>query len=261
MSNISLDIQVTNDGLGIYIPQIETLVYADLHLGIEQTLFNEGTYLPIDQFQIIKKNIEQMIEELNPKILLINGDFKHEFSQATRQEWYELHELFEIINNYDLTLELVRGNHDNYLKRIINKFGINLRVPHFQISKYLFIHGHELIPDDFLKTAENIEWLILAHEHPAIILDDDAGVKHKFKCFLIGSWNKYKVLVLPALSPLATGAIMNSDDEKRILSPILRIMDLQEFRPVVFHKGELLKFPRLKDMITVASWNEFDIIL
>jgi putative SbcD/Mre11-related phosphoesterase len=258
MPNISLDIQITDDGLGIYLPKIETLVYADLHIGIEETIYNDGTYLPIDQFQIMIKYIKLMIEELKPKILLINGDFKHEFSQATRQEWCELQELFKIIKKHNLTLEIIRGNHDNYLKTIIKRFGIHLREPYFQISKYLFIHGHELIPDDFLKTAENIEWIILAHEHPAIILHDDTGGKHKFKCFLIGSWNKYNVLVLPALSPLATGAIMNFDDNKRILSPLLRIMDLPDFRPVVFDKGELLKFPCIKDMINVSSWNDFD---
>jgi putative SbcD/Mre11-related phosphoesterase len=248
MPELAKGIIATEDGLGIYLPKIRSLVIADLHLGFELALFGEGTYIPIDQYQIMQNNIMDLIEKYNPELLIINGDFKHEFARPSRQEWYELSALLKVLSNYGVELELIRGNHDNYLKTILSREGKTLREPYFLHSDYLFVHGHQSLSEIFDAPLPDVPWVILAHEHPAIELRDSSGGKHKFRCYLKGSWEGHNLLVLPAYSPIASGSIMNKLSGARILSPILKGVKLEEFKPLIVDKGELLKFPMLKQM-------------
>jgi metallophosphoesterase superfamily enzyme len=110
------------------------------------------------------------------------------------------------------------------------------------------MHGHQSIDDVFNKILPDVTWIILAHEHPAIVLHDNAGGKHKFRCFLKGRWKKYNVLVLPAYSPFTSGAIVNEVEKDEILSPILREIGLKDFKPLVVDSGELLTFPTLEQI-------------
>jgi len=251
MPELAKGIIATEDGLGIYLPKIRSLVIADLHLGVELALFGEGTYMPIDQYQIMQNSIINLIEKYNPESLIINGDFKHEFARPSRQEWYELKALSKVLSDYGVELELVRGNHDNYLKTILAREDKTLREPYYLYSDYLFVHGHQSLSEIFDTSLPEVSWVILAHEHPAIELRDSSGGKHKFRCYLKGTWGDYNLLVLPAYSPIASGSIINKLNGARILSPILKDVKLEEFKPLIVDKGELLKFPKLKQLSNI----------
>ncbi len=248
MPELTHDVIATDDGLGIFLPEIDTLVIADLHLGIELALFGEGTYIPVDQFQIMQNNIVNLIKKFKPRSLVINGDFKHEFGRASPQEWYELKSLYQTLSELGVELEIVRGNHDNYLKTILSRMGKTIQEPYYITSDYLFMHGHQGIDDTINKILPDVTWIILAHEHPAIVLRDDAGGKHKFRCFLKGKWKKCNILVLPAYSPFTSGAIVNEVEKDEILSPILKEIGLKDFKPIVVDSGEILSFPTLKQI-------------
>jgi putative SbcD/Mre11-related phosphoesterase len=251
MLELTEDINATEDGLGIYIPEIKILALADLHIGIELALFNEGTYLPINQFRIMQENVKKLIKKHKPELLIINGDVKHEFSRASPQEWFEFDDLLKLLNKYSISLEIVRGNHDNYLKTILSRYNLILREPYFELSRFLFMHGHMSLSEMFPGALPDVDWLILAHEHPAIVLYDDVKGKHKFRCYLLGRWQKYKVLVLPAYSPFTSGSVLNEISSSRILSPVLQEISVNEFTPIIIDKNEVLKFPKLKDMIKI----------
>jgi putative SbcD/Mre11-related phosphoesterase len=248
LPKLAENIIATEDGLGVYLPKIDALVIADLHLGIELSLFDEGTYIPIDQYEIMHKTIENLNNKYNPTLIIINGDFKHEFARASHQEWHELKGLIQSLTQLGVRLEIVRGNHDNYLKTVLSRQGKTLREPYFITSDYLFMHGHQSLQEVFKSTIPDVKWIVLAHEHPAIELQDDTGGKHKFKCYLKGRWEEYHILVLPAFSPFASGTVVNKIDQSQILSPVLKEMKLEEFRPLVMDNGELLTFPTIGEL-------------
>jgi putative SbcD/Mre11-related phosphoesterase len=251
MVELARSIINTSDGLGIYIPEIKTLTIADLHIGVELAIFNEGTYIPIDQYNIMEENIIKSIKKFKPETLIINGDFKHEFSRASTQEWFEMNELIKVLDKYRVNLEIVRGNHDNYLKNILTRHGKELREPYFVNSRFLFLHGHQRITEAFTGSLPDVDWLILAHEHPVIELFDDAIGKHRFRCYLLGDWKKYKVLVLPAFSPFASGSVINDPPRDIKHSTFLNEINLEEFSPIVVDKDEMFKFPILKELIRI----------
>lgn len=253
MIELAEDIIATDDGLGIYLPELDAVVIADLHIGFELSFLNEGTYFPVDQYHIIKENIIKLIKKFKPDSLIINGDFKHEFSKASHQEWYELKDLIKILNRFNVKLEIIRGNHDNYLKTILSTQGNNIIEPYSIKSRYIFTHGHLSLQDIPINKISDINWMILAHEHPAIILFDEIRGKHKFRCFLLGQWKKYRVLVLPAFSPFASGSVMNNSEPPSIQSAILKDINAYNFAPVVVDQNEVIKFPKLSDLARISS--------
>ncbi|MCK4443320.1 MAG: phosphoesterase, partial [Thermoplasmata archaeon] len=60
----------------LYLKKSGTVVIADLHLGYEGALHEEGISIPRFQKGIMMDRIERIVERYNPKKLIINGDFK-----------------------------------------------------------------------------------------------------------------------------------------------------------------------------------------
>lgn len=226
----------------IYIKSIDSLVFADLHLGIEYALALKGIFLPAYQFREIRSIIFEYIKRFKPKKLILVGDLKHEFGQKTRQEHKETIELLSEITDLNLHFILVRGNHDNFIRGVLEKFGVDFRDPIYIDGDFLFIHGHKDIP----LNSESFRWVIMGHEHPAVLLRDEVGGKEKFPVFLVGSYPdnvNVRLLVLPALSPVATGVEINLCEPSDFLSPILRKSDIENFRIIVSLNKGVLELP------------------
>ena len=87
---------------------------SDLHLGFEEEMNLHGLFLPKMQLRHVESRIDSIIDRYNPESLIINGDFKQEFSRNLPQEWDDI---IHFIDRYSdkLNLKFVRGNHDNYL--------------------------------------------------------------------------------------------------------------------------------------------------
>ncbi len=107
------DIQVRKDiflsDLGcIYLSDIKTIVVSDLHLGFEAEMNLHGLFLPHMQRDHVESAIDKMLERYSPENIVINGDFKHEFSKNLSQEWDDIiHFIDRYQNETDLTF--VRG--------------------------------------------------------------------------------------------------------------------------------------------------------
>ncbi len=189
----------------LYIEDYGLAAMADFHLGYEDVMAQKGLFLPRIQKNYIMKIIDKIYEKYSPKKFLIDGDLKHEFSRNMPQEWDEIEEVIDYISDRS-ELIVVRGNHDNFLKSILRRRGIELR-DEYKIGKFLFIHGH--INHEIFGTT------VIGHEHPSITLRDEIGTYIKLPCFLYSN----DLIVLPAVSIYASGTDITKNE---FISPILK---------------------------------------
>ena len=205
MDEINLgDVTLTKYGM-LYIEDYELAVMADFHIGYEEVMANHGVFLPKIQKQYILSLLDDVYTKYEPKTLLINGDFKHEFSKNMPQEWDELDEVIDFIADRS-NIIIVRGNHDNYLRLVLRKHGLDIMYS-YSIGNYFFVHGHR---DVKIKGIT-----VIGHEHPSVTLRDEIFATAKIPCFLYSK----DIIVLPAVSIYATGTDITKND---FISPILR---------------------------------------
>ncbi|MDH7594281.1 MAG: metallophosphoesterase [Methanomicrobiales archaeon] len=201
----------------VYIPSLDTIVMADLHLGYEGIMAEQGVFLPKIQFRLEVEMLERIREICPAGRILLNGDVKHEFSETGYHEFLEVRDLFSLLVRSFEEVLVVKGNHDNYLIRTTKRFGITPR-ERITLGNFHFCHGHR--PVDVRMEAH--ECLIIAHEHPSILLTDEVGGREKLPCLLYGEFSGRRIIVLPAFSPLAEGSQVNIVPPEELLSPVLR---------------------------------------
>jgi putative SbcD/Mre11-related phosphoesterase len=224
-------VTITND-YALWIEEQMTIVIADLHLGFEGVLFEEGVAIPRFQKDEMLVRLERIMRRYNPKKLVVNGDFKHEFSRNLPQEWKEVSEVLDYLEDR-VELNFIRGNHDNYLLTILAKR--DFKLPRKMRRKgFTFVHGHE-----------DIAWkgvLVIGHEHPSVKLSDEIGASIKVPCFLVSK----SVIVLPAFSPLAYGTDVT---QMSPISPPLKDYEFGEMEVYVVDDNlGLLRFGRVREL-------------
>lgn len=225
--------QVTVDSdYALYLEKSKTVVIADLHLGYEGALHEEGVSIPRFQKRVMMDRIKRILKRYEPRKLVINGDFKHEFSRNLSQEWKEVNEVLGfLVGKVDIVL--TRGNHDNYLMTILAKKGLDLKKKAAS-QKMTITHGH--------KDAKWEGTLIIGHEHPSLQLRDEIGASIRLPCFLVSE----KIIVLPAFTPLAAGTNVVS---MNFISPPLTDLDEAETKVIAIDdKMGLLDFHTLADL-------------
>lgn len=213
-------------GLGLFVEEHRLLAFGDLHIGYEEALAEQGVFLPPLQLGEIKEVVGSMVEESGAERVVIVGDVKHEFGDILRQEWRETVEFLEFLRGLGVGVDVVRGNHDNYLVGVLRRLGIPFHDPYLVVGGWMFFHGHKPLPVEGF--GEGVGYIVMGHEHPAILLRDELGARVKLKAFLVGEYMGKRVFVLPAVSPLMPGTEVNY--ERGVMSPILREADLDSFR-------------------------------
>ena len=222
---LRVDEEVEVVGLGIYASSLDALLVADLHLGYEEALASQGVFLPPAQYSEIRDLLFSMVDEVGARRLIILGDVKHEFGDVTRMEWRETISLIESLQELGLRVEVVRGNHDNYLVAVLRRLGVPFHDPYLIEQGWLLMHGHLPPPVELFSDA--VRRIAMGHEHPAILLRDELGARVKLKALLSGEYAGKRLYVLPALSPLMPGTEVNV--ERALLSPILKEASLDGF--------------------------------
>lgn len=219
------------------------LIIADLHLGFEETQTKQGVMLPLFNFLEIKKSLETIFaKQARFEKIVINGDLKHEFGIPSEQEWREVLDMLELLQKHCVEIVLIQGNHDNILGPIAAWHGIKILKDGFFLKKekILITHGHRLF---FSREFEKAKTIIIGHDHVAVSLRE--GTKREtFKCFLKGKFGEKDLVVLPSISPIATGTNVFSN---KLLSPFLQgnLLDFECWvvadKPLYFGKLKNIK--------------------
>jgi hypothetical protein len=218
-------------GKALWLKKSRTLIIGDIHIGYEEALNKQGILVPRSQFKETEKEIKEILK-LEPETIVINGDLKHEFKEISEQEWRETLAILDLMSSSQVIL--VKGNHDNILEPIAKKRGLKI-VDSYLVDDVGIIHGDRII-DLPAKT------LIIGHEHPAIVLEEEIK-SEKYKCFLLGKYKTKKLIVMPSFLPMIEGTDIAQED---LLSPYLQ-QNLKNFE--VFIVGDkTYKFGKLKNI-------------
>ncbi len=205
----------------------DVAVIADLHLGIENAMVEKGISIPRMQIDEIIERINSIVDSYGVREIVIAGDLKHEFCQNLPYEWEDVELLLKSV---DVDLRFVRGNHDNFLKTILARYGMTLE-EELEVYGWTVVHGH--------RECER-KRIVMGHEHPSIKVRIN-GI-HTFHCFLRIKKDEREIIVLPAFSPLVSGSDVSYC---RFLSPILKDVKEEEVEVFaieedVFYLGKLV---------------------
>ncbi len=229
----------------LYHPELDIIVLSDLHLGLEGSVTSEGGYVPQFQLEELIEDIETAKERTGAGKILINGDLKHEFATTRYSEQKEIKKFLDFLDKEFEEIIVVEGNHDTFLESLVRDYS-TLKNYHLE-SDILFVHGHEKLSE--LDITEDYETIVLGHEHPALVLKDEIGVKEKVDCFLYGETKDgKKLIVMPAFSKISGGSKVNQVPQRDLLSPVLRDkVEVDKLKAIaVSREAGLFEFPALE---------------
>lgn len=223
----------------LYHGEIDALVVSDLHLGLEASMTRMGSYVPEFQLDQLKEELVEAKNETGASRLIVNGDLKNEY-RTSWSERDEVEEFLEFAKDEFSEVVLVKGNHDTMIEDVIEESGLELVDYHLE-EDILFVHGHEELPE------EEYDTIVIGHEHPALALKDDVGVKEKVDCFLYGEIDGKNIVVMPAYAHVSEGTRVNQVPRRELLSPVLREHGVKHLKAVaVSREAGLFKFPELE---------------
>ena len=204
------------------------LVVADLHMGIESGLERHGVHIT-SRSAARAARVVACIEEVEPDLLLLLGDVKHNVPVTSRQEYRELPGILETFRKR-VPLAVVPGNHDGGIGRFL-KLGELLPPGGAVIDDVGYLHGH---------THPDLELLgrliILGHHHPVVSLIDAVGCAARarpaylYSGFEAGcdvenlSGSRTRLLFVPAFNEFAGGIDIGRLPESG-LGPLSRCID------------------------------------
>ncbi len=216
------------------------LVLADLHIGWEELLNEQGVFVPRSQFKETTKDLKNVFKKIGKvEEVVVLGDLKHEFGQISSQEWREVKGVLDFLKKKAKRVILVRGNHDTILEPIAERKELTIKDFYIK-NRICFFHGHKLFPQCLDK---KIKIFVLGHRHPAVILADKYK-KEKYKCFLVGKWKKKKIIIMPSFFPFVEGSDVITDyDGNRLFIPekSLKSFDVFIVGEKVYGFGKLKK--------------------
>lgn len=150
----------------------DTLVIADLHIGVEYGYYKSGIRIPSNTPGLLKA-VKELINLTGAKTLVMLGDVKHKVPGSTRQELREIPEFLAELGR-KASIDIASGNHDTDLKNFLPE---NVHIhpsSGFGRDGIFFLHGHAWPDEKFLKA----DYVFVGHEHPQIEFRDKLG--HRF---------------------------------------------------------------------------------
>jgi len=225
-----------------YVPDADTIVCADLHLGRDA---DSNVELPLGERTRIPERIAALLERFDPTTLVVAGDVLHSFDAVPEAVAESLAAVEGVATAADVELVFVAGNHDSMLEAVATAPIVDA---HDLGIGTVVIHGDELPADvDGLDSGGGAqpERYVIGHQHPAIVIE---GQRHA--CYLEGPApdGAASVLVLPAFNRLARGTVLNGARNGDPAAPLVR--DVRRFRPAVrdAEAEETLWFPPFSEL-------------
>jgi putative SbcD/Mre11-related phosphoesterase len=236
-----LGFQTIDSKPALHHPKLDLIVISDIHLGLEASMSSKGGYVPRFQLEELTEEIKEMKQEVEAEKILVNGDLKNQFS-TSYQEKNEIDKFLKFLKTQFQEIIIVEGNHDTHLKNTAKKHGLELKEKYIH-EKIMFTHGHKPIK----MQEKEIETIIIGHEHPALSITDEIGVKEKVPCFLHGKLNQeLNIIVMPAYSKIANGSEINKMPANELLSPILREKGIRNLKATaISREAGIFEFPEV----------------
>jgi uncharacterized protein len=217
------------------------LCIGDLHLGYEEHMNRTGVFVSRKMFEETILYLERVFEKVGKidKVILL-GDVKHDFGKIMKQERDDFEDLISFLRRKCKEVLIVKGNHDKLIESIAREKSVEIK-DFFVLEEFCFLHGDK----DFLEIYDKeVKYWILGHGHPAVKISD--GVKmEKYKCFLVGKFEKKEIVVVPSFIEVSEG----SDPRENDLGFAWKF-DLDKFRVMIVSGEELevLDFGLLKKL-------------
>jgi putative SbcD/Mre11-related phosphoesterase len=237
-SEITKGIEIVD--LALYLSEQKILVLADLHIGIEESFVKQGVLIPKFHFRDLVTRVEGIFEQLarakkSVEVVVINGDLKHEFGTISEEEWRNTLKMLDYLSRKCKRIVLLQGNHDKILGPIADKRKVEF-AEEFVVGDVMMCHGNR-IPE----IPASVKTVVIGHDHPAVSIHEELRTE-KYKCFIVGKWERKTLIVQPSLNPLTEGTDVGNE---RLLSPFLQ-KNLGNFEVYivaddVYHFGKLKK--------------------
>lgn len=224
--------------LALFFRKQKALVIADVHIGFEEALNKQGILVPRFQLKEVIQRLQKILQKVEPKTIIINGDVKHEFGKVSEQEWRETLKALDFLAKHCERIVLIKGNHDTILGPIAKKRNIDT-ADYFAVGDTYITHGHKIPKDLNFAKAKTV---VIAHEHPALSIRDNQR-SELFKCYLKGRWRDKVLIVMPSFNLVTEGTDVLKEE---LLSPFLQ-QNLDDFEVFVV-EDKVYSFGKTKDI-------------
>ncbi len=194
----------------LFLKERKTLIVGDLHLGYESSINEEGVVIPKSQMKENYDLFRRIFKKTGKvKKIILLGDVKHYFGKVLEGESNDFVNLVYFFREFllkDGKIVITKGNHDNILEKIVEHYKDVKLVSYLIEEGVLFFHGDSksLAAVSLKLFDKKIKLVIKGHFHPAVVLTDGSK-KEKYKCFVYGSFNKKKTILVPSFFPLVEG--------------------------------------------------------
>jgi len=247
---MQLELQPIIDEPALLLKGKKLLVIADLHIGIESELRENGLQVP-SQTHVMEQRLISILTTNTIQDIILLGDIKHNIPSSTIQERTDVNRFLNTIQTYG-TLHVQPGNHDGNIDRLLPPAIKLYPSDGFVFEGIGFTHGHRK-PN---KEVMQCEQVIIGHTHPTVMLTDRLGYRTFEQCWLRSAplsdtlREKYQtsptsqILVMPAFNPLCGGIAVNRDP---LLGPFRSLMDIDNAEVYLLDGSSLGKVKDLKE--------------
>jgi putative SbcD/Mre11-related phosphoesterase len=238
------------DEPALLLKEKKLLIIADLHIGIESELRQNGLQVP-SQTKIMEGRLISMITKNQVNTIILLGDIKHTIPLSTHQERIDVKNFLNTLQSYCM-VHILPGNHDGNIDRLLTP-NIQLHPSDgFVFEGIGFTHGHRTPSNEILQCDQ----VIIGHSHPTVMLTDRLGYRTFEQCWLRGPplfevlKEKYphsptsQILLMPAFNPLCGGTAVNQD---ALLGPFRSLIDVDNAELYLLDGSLLGKVKDLKD--------------
>ncbi|MBI2084727.1 MAG: metallophosphoesterase [Candidatus Aenigmarchaeota archaeon] len=233
-----MQVKFLTDYPAAFISEEKMLVISDIHIGVESELGKLGVRIhkQIEKFTSV---LDKLIEETKADTLVILGDVKHKVPGASMQE---LRDIPKFLNHLSTKAKIIicKGNHDDFLEKLIPANVKLYGSKGFRKGKYGFFHGHAWPSKALLKC----DYIFMGHLQPAVEFRDKLGYRSRQQVWLKGKMDekvmkkKYKtnktgkldVIVVPSFNPMLGS--LNVMAKKNLSGPLLanNAVNLEEMK-------------------------------
>ena len=169
----------------IFWEEQKTLILSDLHLGKTGHFRKSGIAVPQAIFKEDMQRFVTLLQIYKPEQVIVIGDMFHSADNKEHSFFLKWRNDFT-----QLSLELVKGNHDILKETWYKEAGININNCELALGDFVFVH-------DFTDcTAPAGRYIFSGHIHPGISISGPGKQTLHFPCFYFGA----AYAVLPAFS-------------------------------------------------------------